>query len=95
MDFNEIISSMGFGIGLLQMYDQVNKERGKIEDKKMPYLALFASLLWVVYQYRKFGWNIATVYTSVGFIVQLYVLKTVLEKDESRYSSVGVRSHVP
>jgi hypothetical protein len=52
MDFNEIISSMGFGIGLLQMYDQVNKERGKIEDKKMLYLALFASLLWVVYQYR-------------------------------------------
>lgn len=80
MDLNEIISSVAFGMGFLQMYHQVNKQEEQV-DKKMLYMALVASFLWVIYQYRKFGMNISTVYTSVGFIVQLYVLKRILEKD--------------
>ena len=77
MDLNEIISSVAFGIGFLQMYDQVNKIEEQV-DEKMLYIALVASFLWVIYQYRKFGMNISTVYTSVGFIVQLYTLKSIL-----------------
>ena len=80
MNLNEIISSVAFGMGFLQMYHQVNKQEEQV-DKKMLYMALVASFLWVIYQYRKFGMNISTVYTSVGFIVQLYVLKRILEKD--------------
>lgn len=79
MDLNEIISSIAFSIGFLQMYDQVNKVDEKV-DTKMVYTASVVSLLWVIYQYRKFGMNISTVYTSVGFIVQLYTLKRILEK---------------
>jgi hypothetical protein len=84
MDLNEIISSIAFGIGFLQMYDQVKRHEERIDeivDKKMLYIALVANLLWVVYQYRKFGMNISTIYTSVSFIVQLYVLKRIIEKD--------------
>jgi|TARA_Y100000389_G_C17360142_1_gene463305 hypothetical protein len=84
MDLNEIISSVAFGIGFLQMYDQVKRQEERIDeivDKKMLYIALVANLLWVVYQYRKFGMNISTIYTSVSFIVQLYVLKKIIEKD--------------
>ena len=84
MDLNEIISSIAFGIGFLQMYDQVKRQEERIDeivDKKMLYIALVANLLWVVYQYRKFGMNISTIYTSVSFIVQLYVLKRIIEKD--------------
>ena len=77
MDLNEIISSVAFGIGFLQMYDQVNKIEEQV-DEKMLYIALVASFLWVIYQYRKFGMNISTVYTSIGFIVQLYTLKSIL-----------------
>lgn len=84
MNLNEIISSVAFGIGFLQMYDQVRKHEenqvDEIADKKMLYSALVVSFLWVIYQYRKFGMNISTVYTSVGFIVQLYILKMILEK---------------
>jgi uncharacterized protein with PQ loop repeat len=80
MDLNEIISSVAFGMGFLQMYHQVDKQEEQV-DKKMLYMALVASFLWVIYQYRKFGMNISTVYTSVGFIVQLYILKRILEKD--------------
>lgn len=84
MDLNEIISSIAFGIGFLQMYDQVKRQEERIDeivDKKMLYIALVANLLWVVYQYRKFGMNISTIYTSVSFIVQLYILKRIIEKD--------------
>ena len=77
MDLNEIISSVAFGLGFLQMYDQVNKLEEQM-DEKMLYMALVASFLWVIYQYRKFGMNISTVYTSAGFIVQLYTLKSIL-----------------
>ena len=84
MDLNEIISSVAFGIGFLQMYDEVKIQEERVDeimDKKMLYIALVANLLWVVYQYRKFGMNISTIYTSVAFIVKLYVLKKILEKD--------------
>ena len=80
MDLNEIISSVAFGMGFLQMYDRVNKQEEQVEDDKMLYMALVASFLWVIYQYRKFGMNISTVYTSVGFIVQLYTLKSILRR---------------
>ncbi len=79
MDLNEIISSVAFGLGFLQMYDQVDKLEEQM-DEKMLYMALVASFLWVIYQYRKFGMNISTVYTSAGFIVQLYTLKSILRR---------------
>ena len=79
MDLNEIISSVAFGLGFLQMYDQVNKLEEQM-DEKMLYMALVASFLWVIYQYRKFGMNISTVYTSIGFIVQLYTLRSILRR---------------
>ena len=79
MDLNEIISSVAFGMGFLQMYDQVDKLEEQM-DEKMLYMALVASFLWVIYQYRKFGMNISTVYTSIGFIVQLYTLKSILRR---------------
>jgi hypothetical protein len=79
MDLNEIISSVAFGMGFLQMYDQVDKLEEQM-DEKMLYMALVASFLWVIYQYRKFGMNISTVYTSAGFIVQLYTLKSILRR---------------
>jgi len=78
MDLNEIISSVAFGLGFIQMYNRVNKQGEQEQvDEKMLYMALVASFLWVIYTYRKFGMNISTVYTSVGFIVQLYALKTL------------------
>ena len=79
MDLNEIISSVAFGMGFLQMYDRVNKQEEQV-DEKMLYMALVASFLWVIYQYRKFGMNISTVYTSAGFIVQLYTLRSILRR---------------
>lgn len=85
MNTDEIISSIAFGIGFVQMYNQVDKsdEIGK-EAKHMLLLSVIASCLWFIYQYRKFGLNISTVYTSAGLIVQLYVLNKILVKETDR-----------
>ena len=82
MELNEIISSVGFGVGFIQMYDQLNEERKKVEDRTMIYLALFASLLWLVFNIRKYGLNeFTTFYAVAGFMVQAYVVKTILDQD--------------
>ena len=55
MDLNQIISSVGFSLGIVQMFDQVKTAKKKVEDKKMLYLTLAATVLWAVYQFRKVG----------------------------------------
>lgn len=82
MNTNEIISSIAFGIGFIQMYNQIetSDKLGK-EAKNMILMSTVASCLWLIYQYRKFGLNISTVYTSAGLIVQLYMLNKILVKE--------------
>lgn len=81
MDLNQIISSVGFSLGVVQMFDQVKTAKKKVEDKKMLYLTLAATVLWAVYQFRKLGMQFTTVYTLIGLAVQIYVLKQILDQD--------------
>ena len=81
MDLNQIISSVGFSLGIVQMFDQVKTAKKKVEDKKMLYLTLAATVLWAVYQFRKVGMEFTTVYTLIGLAVQIYVLKQILDQD--------------
>ena len=81
MDLNQIISSVGFSFGVVQMFDQVKTAKKKVEDKKMLYLTLAATVLWAVYQFRKLGMQFTTVYTLIGLAVQIYVLKQILDQD--------------
>jgi|TARA_B110001452_G_scaffold263236_1_gene264396 hypothetical protein len=81
MDLNQIISSVGFSLGIVQMFDQLKTAKKKVEDKKMLYLTLAATVLWAVYQFRKLGMQFTTVYTLIGLVVQIYVLKQILDQD--------------
>ena len=81
MDLNQIISSVGFSLGIVQMFDQLKTAKKKVEDKKMLYLTLAATVLWAVYQFRKLGMEFTTVYTLIGLDVQIYVLKQILDQD--------------
>lgn len=90
MDINEIISSIAFGIGFVQLYNQVESSEKMGEDaKNVILLGVISSLLWMIYQYRKFGLNISTVYTSIGLIVNLYVLNKVLVKEKRSVPRLG------
>ena len=85
MNTHDIISSIAFGIGFVQMYNQVQtSDELDIGAKNMLLMSTLTSVLWLTYQYRKFGLNITTLYTSAGLIVQLYVLNKILLKEKER-----------
>lgn len=82
---DEIISSVAMGLGLIQMYQQVREiDEIGLEMKNTIILGLLTSFLWLVYQYRKYGLNATTIYTSAGLIVQLYILNKILLKEKPR-----------
>jgi|TARA_R110000737_G_scaffold40529_1_gene61017 hypothetical protein len=82
MDFNDIIASLAFGIGFIQMYSDVkNSDELDEKAKKRLILGVIASLLWLTYQGRKYGVNTTTMYTTIGLLVQVYLLNKILLKD--------------
>ena len=82
MDFNDIIASLAFGIGFIQMYSDVkNSDELDEKAKKRLILGVIASLLWLTYQSRKYGVNTTTMYTTIGLLVQVYLLNKILLKD--------------
>ena len=83
MDTNDIIASIAFGIGFVLMYrDKEHSDKIDVERKNVILLGLISSLLWFVHQYRRYGLNMTTVYTSTGIIVQLYILNKILLKEK-------------
>jgi len=83
MDTNDIIASIAFGIGFVLMYRDIeHSDKIDVERKNIILLGLISSLLWFVHQYRRYGLNMTTVYTSTGIIVQLYILNKILLKEK-------------
>ena len=80
---DDIISSVAMGLGLIELYSQVRSvEEIDINKKNAILLGILTSCLWFVYQYRKYGLNMTTMYTTAGLIVQLYVLNKILLKEK-------------
>lgn len=87
---DNLVASTAFGLGFVQMYEQVRSIKDiDVNLKNTVILSIITSILWFAYQYRKYGLNMTTMYTSVGLIVQLYVLNAILlkEKDRTLYSN--------
>ena len=82
---DEVISTIAMGLGLVQLYDQVRKiDEIDVNAKNAILLGILTSVLWFIYQYRKYGLNATTLYTSAGLVVQLYVLNKILLKEKDR-----------
>ena len=82
---NEIISSVAMGLGFVQLYGQVRSvDEIGVDMKNTILLGIVTSCLWLIYQYRKYGLNATTLYTSAGVMVQLYVLNKILLKEKDR-----------
>ena len=81
----EVISTIAMGLGIVQLYDQVRKiDEIDVNAKNAILLGILTSILWFIYQYRKYGLNATTLYTSAGLIVQLYVINKILLKEKDR-----------
>lgn len=82
MEFNDIIATAAFGIGFIQMYSDVqNSDELTKKSKNRILLGVIASILWLTYQSRKYGINTTTMYTTIGLIVQLFLLNKILIKE--------------
>ena len=90
---DNLVASNAFGLGFVQMYEQVRSIKDiDVNLKNTVILSIITSILWFVYQYRKYGLNMTTMYTSVGLVVQLYVLNAILLKEKDRILSSNERS---
>lgn len=82
MDTNNVIAAIAFGIGFIQMYQDVIKtEKVDEKSKNAILLSIIASCLWLIYQSRKYGMNFTVAYTGIGLAVQMYVLNKILVKE--------------
>jgi hypothetical protein len=90
---DDILPSLAMSLGLVQLYDQVRSVRDiDVNLKNTIILSIITSVLWFVYQYRKYGLNMTTLYTSAGLVVQVYVLNAILLKEKDRILSSNERS---
>jgi hypothetical protein len=82
MDTNNVIAAIAFGIGFIQMYqDLIKSDKVDEKSKNAVMLSILASSLWFIYQSRKYGMNFTVAYTGVGLAIQVYILNKILVKE--------------
>ncbi|AFC34953.1 hypothetical protein OtV6_045c [Ostreococcus tauri virus RT-2011] len=85
MDTNNVIAAVAFGIGFIQMYQDLKRsEEVDEKSKNAVMLGVLASIMWLIYQSRKYGMNFTVAYTGVGLLIQLYVLNKILVKENKQ-----------
>jgi len=88
MDANNVVAAFAFSIGFIQMYqDYMRSEEMDEKSKNAVLLSLLASMLWLIYQSRKYGMNFTVAYTGVGLLLQLYLLNKILVKEDKKNKS--------
>lgn len=83
MDTDDKIAFVAIVIGLAQMVMLVNKliNTDDISYYSVNYVVagIMASILWIIYQYRK-GANFSVVYSTAGLFIGLYILQRILKE---------------
>ena len=83
MDTDDKIAFVAILIGLAQMVMLLNKliNTDDISYYSVNYVVagIAASILWIIYQYRK-GANFSVVYSTAGLFIGLYILQRVLKE---------------
>ena len=85
MDTNNVVAAFAFSIGFIQMYqDYIRSDELDEKSKNAILLSLVASCLWLVYQSRKHGMSFMVAYTTLGLVLQLYILNKILVKEDEK-----------
>ena len=85
MDANNVVAAFAFGIGFVQMYqDYIRSDEMDEKSKNAILLSLLASCLWLIYQSRQYGMNFTVAYTTLGLVLQLYLLNKILVKENEK-----------
>ena len=82
MNTDNVIAAVAFGIGFIQMYqDLIKSEKVDEKSKNAVILSIIASSLWFIYQSRNYGMNFTVAYTGIGLAIQVYILNKILIKE--------------
>jgi len=83
MDTDDKIAFVAIVIGLAQMVMLLNKliNTDDISYYSVNYVVagIAASILWIIYQYRK-GANFSVAYSTAGLFIGLYILQRILKE---------------
>ena len=77
MDFDTAVVVPALIIGGIQMYqtfDKVRKTGTSKHTKSYVIMSIVASVLWMIYQFRRSGMNFTFAYTGIGLALQIYIL---------------------
>ena len=87
METDDKIAFVAINIGLAQMIMHFNKiyNSDDLSFYSIQYIVagISASLLWMVYQYRK-GANFSVMYSTAGLLLGMYTLQKVLKDKRSK-----------
>lgn len=85
MDANDVVAAFAFAIGFIQMYqDFMRSDEMDEKSKNTVLLSLVASILWLIYQSKRYGMNFTVAYTTLGLLLQLYILNKILVKENEK-----------
>ena len=85
MDTNNVVAAFAFSIGFIQMYqDYIRSDEMDEKSKNAILLSLLTSCLWLIYQSRQYGMNFTVAYTTLGLVLQLYLLNKILVKENEK-----------
>lgn len=85
MDSKKTLAVIAFSIGFLQMYNDIMKSDDVDEkSKNTVILSVVASTAWLIYQARQYGLSFPVMYTTLGLMVQVYILNKILIKENEK-----------
>ena len=84
---DDILALSAVSLGTFQLIVSFSDllKTDNVESYTIPYvlLGLLSSSLWIIYQYKK-GANYSVIYSSFGFLIQLYILARLHSKVKTR-----------
>lgn len=84
MKFNDIIAYTAIATGIVKMYmDFENSNNVDIKFKNSIIFGIIVTTTWLIYYTNQYGFSVFTMYTVLSLLLQLYVLKNIMVKENN------------
>ena len=84
MKFNDIIAYTAITTGIVKMYmDFENSNNVDIKFKNSIIFGIIVTTTWLIYYTNQYGFSVFTMYTVLSLLLQLYVLKNIMVKENN------------
>lgn len=84
MKFNDLIASTALATGLVKMYmDFENSADVDVKFKNSIIFSIVITTTWFIYYTNQYGFNHFTIYTTISLLLQLYILKNIMDKEKA------------